>query len=179
MKLKSLLRNHNFQEGIFFLLVSGGLMGYSLDSYNNSFNKAWSQSPSLFPLMISLLVAVFAIILIVQGVRERCAPDSPIKGQIVPVLVVLGLTLLYYLALSKIKLPYMAVNVSVTTLTASASTFSLILTLSTFEVATFVFLLVLMFYLGVRSKPVLIAVPLGTTVFLSIIFRSMLHVLLP
>ena len=37
----------------------------------------------------------------------------------------------------------------------------------------------LMLYLGVRNRKVLASVPLATTVFLSILFRTMLRVLLP
>ena len=65
-------------------------------------------------------------------------------------------------------MPYLAVTV-----------FSLTLTLSTFEVATFVFLLVMMLYLGVKNRGVLAIAPLATTVFLSIMFRTLLRVLLP
>ena len=61
----------------------------------------------------------------------------------------------------------------------AATVFSLTLTLYTFEVETFAFLLVLMLYLGVRSRKVLLTVPLATTVFLSVMFRTLLRVLLP
>lgn len=166
MKQKRFL-NHALQEGIFFLLISGALLWYSLESYSSSFNKDWSQSPSLFPVVISLLLGVLSVILLVQGVREKAA-DRPSGGRLVQTLIVIGISLLYYLALSVIKMPYLAISVS-----------SLVLNLSTFEVATIVFLLGLMLYLGVRSLPVLVAVPLGTTVFLSVMFRTLLHVLLP
>ena len=89
-------------------------------------------------------------------------------GEARRVLIVLGMTLAYYLALAVIRMPYLA-----------ATVFSLTLTLSTFEVATFAFLLVLMLYLGVRSRKVLLTVPLATTVFLSVMFRTLLRVLLP
>ena len=83
-------------------------------------------------------------------------------------LIILGMALAYYLALSVINLPYMA-------LTVLGFTFSV----STFEVVTVVYLMVMMFYLGVRSKAVLILVPVCSSAVLSIIFRTMLRVLLP
>jgi len=80
----------------------------------------------------------------------------------------LGLSLAYYLALSVIDLPYLALTIG-----------SLTFALSAFEVATVVFLAAMMFYLGVRSKAVLVFVPIGASVFLSVMFRTLLRVLLP
>ena len=57
--------------------------------------------------------------------------------------------------------------------------FSLMYTFSTYEVATVVFLAAMMAFMSVRKLPILIFVPLGTTLFLSIAFRTLLHVLLP
>lgn len=167
MKQKYYL-NHAVQEGVFFLLLGGSLLFYSLDSYSKSFNKDWTQSPSLFPVVVSVLMGLLAIIVLAGGIREKNAQAAAAKGNTKQVLIILGMSLLYYLALAVIKMPYLAVTA-----------FSLTFTLSTFEVATCVFLLVLMLYLGVRSKPVLIAVPVGSTVFLSIMFRTLLRVLLP
>ena len=122
------LHNHSLQEGVFFLLMGGALLRYGLDSHSKSFNKDWTQSAYLFPVIVALLLCALAVI----------------------------------------RMPYLA-----------ATVFSLTLTLSTFEVATFAFLLVLMLYLGVRSRKVLLTVPLATTVFLSVMFRTLLRVLLP
>ena len=52
-------------------------------------------------------------------------------------------------------------------------------TFSTFEVVTVVFLIAMMIFMGVRKIPVLVFVPIGTTLFLSLAFRTFLHVLLP
>ena len=52
-------------------------------------------------------------------------------------------------------------------------------TFSTFEVVTIVFLIAMMIFMGVRKIPVLVFVPIGTTLFLSLAFRTFLHVLLP
>ena len=52
-------------------------------------------------------------------------------------------------------------------------------TFSTFEVVTVVFLIAMMVFMGVRKIPVLVFVPIGTTLFLSLAFRTFLHVLLP
>lgn len=167
MKTKCWL-NKAVQEGILFLLLSGWLIAYSLDTYRKSYIKDWTQSPSLFPLIVAVLLGILALITLVRGFREsRNEADAAGKngGR---VLVLLGMSLAYDLVLAFQKLPYMAVHV-----------FSLTLTFSVFEPATVVFLLAMMVYLGVRSKPVLIAVPLGVTLFLSVMFRTLLHVLLP
>ena len=75
---------------------------------------------------------------------------------------------IYYLALAGLKLPYITIGI-----------FSFLYTFSTFEVVTLVFLAAMMAFMGVRKIPVLVLVPVGTTLFLSIAFRTLLHVLLP
>ena len=162
------LHNHSLQEGVFFLLMGGALLRYGLDSHSKSFNKDWTQSAYLFPVIVALLLGALAVMLLVQGVRAADEKQAAWGGEARRVLVVLGMMLSYYLALAVIRMPYLA-----------ATVFSLTLTLSTFEVATFAFLLVLMLYLGVRSRKVLLTVPLATTVFLSVMFRTLLRVLLP
>lgn len=167
MKQK-ILHNHALQEGVFFLLMGGALLRYGLDCHSKSFNKDWTQSAYLFPVIVAVLLGALALMLLVQGVRHPDAQQRAAGGEGRRVLVVLGLTLAYYVALAVVRIPYLAITVS-----------SLTLMLSTFEVATFVFLLVLMLYLGVRSRKVLASVPLLTTVFLSVMFRTLLRVLLP
>jgi len=167
MKKKCVL-NNAIQEGIFFLLLSGWLLWYSLDAYGKSYIKDWAQSPSLFPVLVSGLLALFGVIILYQGLTERSAACESQTVQPLQVLIVLGMALAYYLALSVINLPYTAV-------TAFGLTFSV----STFEVVTVVYLMVMMFYLGVRNETALLLVPLCSSAMLSIIFRTMLHVLLP
>ena len=162
------LHNHSLQEGVLFLLLGGALLRYGLDSHSKSFNKDWTQSAYLFPVIVALLLGALAVMLLVQGVRAAYEKQAARGGEARRFLIVLGMTLAYYLALAVIRMPYLA-----------ATVFSLTLTLSTFEVATFAFLLVLMLYLGVRSRKVLLTVPLATTVFLSVMFRTLLRVLLP
>ena len=167
MKQKT-LKNHALQEGLLFLLLGGALLHYGLDSHSKSFNKDWTQSAYLFPVIVALLLCALAVMLLVQGVRQVNEQRRAAGGESRRVLAVLALTLLYYVALAVIRLPYLAVTV-----------FSLTLTLSTFEVATFVFLLVMMLYLGVKNRKVLAIAPLATTAFLSVMFRTLLRVLLP
>ena len=167
MKQKT-LQNYALQEGLLFLLLGGALLHYGLDSHSNSFNKDWTQSAYLFPVIVALLLCALAVMLLVQGVRQVNEQRRAAGGESRRVLAVLALTLLYYVALAVIRLPYLAVTV-----------FSLTLTLSTFEVATLAFLLVMMLYLGVKNRRVLAIAPLATTVFLSIMFRTLLRVLLP
>ena len=159
--------NHAMQEGLFLLVLGGWLLWYSLDAYQHSYIKDWAQSPSLFPVIVSCLLGLFGVIIFRQGVVEKMQEKQQ-DGQMLQVLVLLGMSLAYYFALSMIELPYMALTIG-----------SLTVALSVFEVATVVFLACMMAYLGVRSKAVLAFVPVGTSVFLSIMFRTLLRVLLP
>ena len=167
MKKKCVL-NNAIQEGIFFLLLSGWLLWYSLDAYGKSYIKDWAQSPSLFPMLISGLLALFGVIILRQGIIQQDAASGKKNVQPLQVLIILCMALAYYLALSMIDLPYMAATVC-------GLTFSV----STFEIVTVVYLMVMMFYLGVRSRLTLILVPVCSSAALSIIFRTMLRVLLP
>lgn len=159
--------NHGMQEGMLLLLLGGWLLWYSIDAYQHSYIKDWLQSPSLFPLIISCLLGLFGAIIFIQGIKEK-ETENKKSGNALQVAVLLGISLAYYIALSVIDLPYLALTVG-----------SLTLAVSIFEVATVVFLAAMMFYLGVRKKAVLVFVPIGTSVFLSIMFRTLLRVLLP
>ena len=159
--------NHAMQEGLLLLLLGGWLLEYSLDAYQHSYIKDWTQSPSLFPVIISCLMGLFGVIIFIQGLKEKGETKGK-AGNELQVAVLLGMSLAYYFALSAIDLPYLALTVG-----------SLTLALSVFEVATVVFLAAMMFYLGVRNKAVLVFVPVGASAFLSIMFRTLLRVLLP
>ena len=159
--------NHSLQEGLILLLVGGWLLWYSIDAYHHSYIKDWAQSPSLFPVIVACLLGLFGVIIFRQGIVEK-AQEKQQSGQALPVLVLIGMSLAYYFALSAIDLPYMAMTIG-----------SMTVALSVFEVATVVFLACMMLYLGVRSKAVLVFVPVGASVFLSIMFRTLLRVLLP
>ena len=159
--------NHAMQEGLLLLLLGGWLLWYSLDAYQRSYIKDWTQSPSLFPVIVACLLGLFGVIIFCQGIVEK-AQEKQQSGQALQVLVLLGMSLAYYFALSAIDLPYMAMTIG-----------SMTVALSVFEVATVVFLACMMFYLGVRNKAVLIFVPIGASAFLSIMFRTLLRVLLP
>lgn len=166
--MKKTLGNHSVQEGLLFLLAGGWLLWYSLDAHSHAFNKAWAQSPSLFPLIISALLGILSVVLITGGLREEQKAERKKGGELKDTAAILGLCILYYLALSMIRLPYMGVMIG-----------RLAFSVSVFEFATVAFLLAMMLYLKVRSVPVLLGVSLGTTVFLSVMFRTLLHVLLP
>lgn len=172
-------------EGVLFCGSGLGLLSYSLVSYGKSFNKDWAQSPYLFPLIVGLAMTVLSAWLIGEGVlagrkfaggdgREENDPQKDpagggdAKGKTGGVAAALLLCGIYYLALAELKIPYITVGI-----------FSFLYTFSTFEVATVVFLAAMMAFLGVRKLPVLLLVPFGITLFLSIAFRAMLHVLLP
>lgn len=165
---KKLYRIREVQEGVVFLLLSGMLLGNSLEAYKKSYIKDWAQSPSLFPTVIAGLLAVLAVILLIKGVRTGESEGKARGGHVMQVLAILGMSILYMAVMGAVELPYMGVTV-----------FSLTFVLSTFEIATLVFLLAMMLFMGVRSKPVLALVPPCTVVFLSVMFRTLLHVMLP
>lgn len=181
MKRKTIW-NSAIQEGILFLILGGAMLWYGLEEHSSAFIKDWSQSPYLFPVLVAVLTGALSISLLYQGLRAAQGAAEAVKtaeaaaranggilhAQTIQVLIVLGMSLLYYLALSVLKIPYITFGV-----------FAWSLTISNFEVCTLVFLVVMMLYLGVRRIPVLAAVPLCTTLFLSVAFRAMLHVLLP
>lgn len=98
------------------------------------------------------------------GLGAAVSRSKKIRG----VVIALVLCVLYYMALAFLKIPYITVGI-----------LSFQYTFSTFEVVTLVFLGAMMGYMGVRKPLILTLVPLGTTLFLSIAFRTLLHVLLP
>jgi hypothetical protein len=169
-------------EGVLFCGSGLGLLSYSLISYGKSFNKDWAQSPYLFPLLVGLAMTGLSIWLAGEGIqtmkkeavdldgrREAGNTKKPIIwGQISEVLIALVLCGIYYLLLVSLKIPYVTIGI-----------FSFMYTFSTFEIATVIFLAAMMAFMGVRKLPILLLVPLGTTLFLSIAFRTLLHVLLP
>jgi hypothetical protein len=166
MKKKCTL-NHAMQEGMLLLLLGGWLLFDSLNAYSKSYVRDWAQSPSLFPAVVSCLLGLFGVIIFCQGMTGK-AGETGKGGNALQVLVLLGMSFAYYVALSVIKLPYMALTIG-----------SLTFALSAFEVATVVFLAAVMAFLGVRSRRILILVPVGTSLFLSVMFRTLLRVLLP
>ena len=168
-----IVRNHAIQEGTLLLAVCGWLAWYCLDGYGRAFNKDWSQSPYLFPMVMAVLLGLLGLLLLGQGIRslragQKADAQASARQGVLRVGGLAVLCLAYYLGLAWIDLPYLAFSIGAVTLQ-----------LSTFEVTTFVFLVAMMLYMGVRRPAVLTLVPLGATLFLSVMFRSLLHVILP
>ena len=154
------------------------LLSYSLSSYAKGFNKSWVQSPYLFPLIVALAMIGLSLWIVGEGVtamkKEAAVPNDKKVSKAEKtekrrwVVIALILCVLYYAALAFIKVPYVTIGI-----------LSFAYTFSTFEVVTIVFLIAMMTFMGVRRIPVLVFVPIGTTLFLSLAFRTFLHVLLP
>ena len=163
-------------EGIVFCGSGLVLLSYSLSSYAKGFNKSWVQSPYLFPLIVALAMIGLSLWIVGEGVtamkKEAAVPKKVSKAEKTEkrrwVVIALILCVLYYAALAFIKVPYVTIGI-----------LSFAYTFSTFEVVTIVFLIAMMTFMGVRKIPVLVFVPIGTTLFLSLAFRTFLHVLLP
>lgn len=166
--------NRTIYEGIFFMFIAISLIIYSLISYSNSFNKDWSQSPYAFPILVAIFICVLSLSLLSQGFKQNKLTDTnkvigyAIKPNIKGVIVIITMSAIYYVALSSVSMPMITLTI-----------LSLAISFSTFEVATIIFLFAMLFYLGVRKKLVLVFVPIFITIFLSIAFRTLLHVLLP
>ena len=160
-------------EGIVFCGSGLVLLSYSLLSYAKGFNKSWAQSPYLFPLIVAIAMIGLSLWIVGEGVTamKKAAANSDDKkpekaGKTEKRRWVL--CAIYYAALAFIKIPYITIGI-----------LSFAYTFSTFEVVTVVFLIAMMIFMGVRKIPVLVFVPIGTTLFLSLAFRTFLHVLLP
>lgn len=165
-------------EGIVFCGSGLVLLSYSLSSYAKGFNKSWVQSPYLFPLIVALAMIGLSLWIVGEGVtamkKEAAVPnDKKVSKEEKTekrrwVVIALILCVLYYAALAFVNVPYVTIGI-----------LSFAYTFSTFEVVTIVFLIAMMIFMGVRKIPVLVFVPIGTTLFLSLAFRTFLHVLLP
>jgi len=99
------------------------------------------------------------------GAAQAAGKSGEKLRWVVTALIICGL---YYLALGSLHLPQVTIGI-----------LSFRYMFSTFEIVTVVFLIAMMAFMGVRKPAVLALVPLGTTLFLSIAFRTLLHVLLP
>lgn len=165
-------------EGIVFCGSGLVLLSYSLSSYAKGFNKSWAQSPYLFPLIVALAMIGLSLWIVGEGVtamkKEAAVPNDRKVSKAEKtekrrwVVIALILCVLYYAALAFINVPYVTIGI-----------LSFAYTFSTFEVVTIVFLIAMMIFMGVRKIPVLVFVSIGTTLFLSLAFRTFLHVLLP
>ena len=163
-------------EGILFCGSGILLLSYSLISYAKAFNKSWSQSPYLFPVLVGAALIGLSIWIMGQGVLAMKRVGNGItlkektdsKGKTARVLGVLVLCGLYYLALGEVSIPRVTIGI-----------LSFSITISIFEVATVIFLIAMMWFMKVRKVAVLVLVPIGTSLFLSIAFRTCLHVMLP
>ena len=163
-------------EGILFCGSGILLLSYSLISYAKAFNKSWSQSPYLFPVLVGAALIGLSIWIMGQGVLAMKRAGTGItlkektdsKGKMARVLGVLVLCGLYYLVLGEVSIPRVTIGI-----------LSFSITISIFEVATVIFLIAMMWFMKVRKVAVLVLVPIGTSLFLSIAFRTCLHVMLP
>ena len=165
-------------EGIVFCGSGLVLLSYSLSSYAKGFNKSWAQSPYLFPLIVAIAMIGLSLWIVGEGVtamkKEAAVPNDRKVSKAEKtekrrwVVIALILCVLYYAALAFINVPYVTIGI-----------LSFAYTFSTFEVVTIVFLIAMMIFMCVRKITVLVFVPIGTTLFLSLAFRTFLHVLLP
>ena len=118
-----LIRNHALQEAVLLLALCAVLVWYSLSGYAAAFNKDWSQSPFLFPIILGGLFGMLGLITLIgglcRGLEERSNKKPISRRGVLRVLAVLGFSLAYYAVLALVKLPYMALSLGGLTLQLS------------------------------------------------------------
>lgn len=166
--------NKIIYEGCFFMIIGVSLIIYSLISYSRAFNKDWSQSPYAFPILVAIFICILSISLLIEGIKKYKESEGnnnfnkSVKPNAKGVIVILFMSAVYYMTLAAVKIPMITLTI-----------LSLSISFSTFELATIIFLFALLYYLKVKKIMLLVFVPIFTTIFLSIAFRTLLHVLLP
>lgn len=170
--------NSLITEGILFCGSGLWLLSYSVSSYRAAFNKDWTQSPFLFPLIVAAALIGLSLSLLIKGIMElhksaaekaeAAVQKSVDTKAVLRIAGILAFCILYYFALKTVRLPAVTFGI-----------FDFFFTVSNFEILTFVFLLANMLFLGVRKWYILLFVPMGTVLFFCIAFRTLLHVLLP
>lgn len=155
MNYNGLIKNKNFQDGLFFIICAVALLGYSLVSYSNDFTKAWSQSPYLFPVIVAIILFVLGAVLLKQGCggaeKASSSPAEDTTSDPKSALITLALVVAYFLLL-----PFAG-----------------------FLFATIPFLAMFIFFLGERKPLVLAFVSVGVSVVLYLLFSVLLNVQLP
>ena len=162
--------------GILTMLMFGTIYAWSIFIPPLEAEFGWTRSQT--SLVFSVAMIGLSLWIVGEGVtamkKAAANPDDkkPEKAGKTEkrrwVVIALILCAIYYAALAFIKIPYITIGI-----------LSFAYTFSTFEVVTVVFLIAMMVFMGVRKIPVLVFVPIGTTLFLSLAFRTFLHVLLP
>ena len=96
-----MLSSKKLKDGIFFFVLGIALAVYSVVGYNHSFNKDISQSPYLFPFVISVFFVILSCSLMYQGIKLTMPEESDTTKSFdfKSVIVVLVLSVLYYLFL--------------------------------------------------------------------------------
>ena len=145
------LRRRSVQDGLFVLAAGIALLIYSLYEMTHARVKAsWIMSPYLFPSVLGGLGTLLGMILL-TGALRKAREDAPAPVRMRDMLVILGLSVLYNLALTPLG----------------------------FIAATLLYLLVACALFGVRRPQVLLPVSILTPLALYLIFKIGLGVRLP
>lgn len=136
-------------EGILLFLISAFFIKESFKLHNN---QSWTLSPALFPIIITVLIFLFSIALIVQGmknkeeVQERKRLENG-RG----FLLVLFISIMYLIILPKLH----------------------------FLMASIIYLFLFLFILGERKWWLLLSISVITPVLIQYLFGNLLDVFLP
>ena len=161
-------------EGIVFCGSGLVLLSYSLHPTQRDLTRAGRSPRYLFPLIVALAMIGLSLWIVGEGVTamkkkkprfrmtRRCQKQKNRKAALGrdradPLCALLCSTCFYKSSVCDHR------------------NFIFAYTFSTFEVVTIVFLITMMIFMGVRKIPVLVFVPIGTTLFLSLAFRTFLR----
>lgn len=138
--------NKNLIEAIFLMLMSSFFIGESLKLRGS---ESLALSPALFPLIITGSLLIFSIILAIRALAIK--EEERVTGDIKPVLLVILISFIYILILSRVH----------------------------FIISSILYLLALLTILGERRWKVFLPISIITPVLIFFIFTNLLDVLLP
>lgn len=154
--MKSKRINKNLIEAIVLILISSFFIR---ESWKLRGAETLALSPALFPLIITVSLLVFSIILTVQAIRIKKTEDKTIDGNIIhgeesdikSVVLFIGISFIYLLILSRVH----------------------------FILSSILYLLSILLILGERRWKVFLPLAIITPVLIFFIFTNLLDVLLP
>ena len=152
MKLQrsSITNRAAFFEGCLILLAGAALGWHALNRHAQLARVDWALSPYLFPLLVSMGLFILGILLMQEGMKpQHQSTKQPLHWP--TVVMTIGCALCYFLLM-----PFLG-----------------------FALATALFLLAMLLFLGERRVLMLILLPLVFSAVLYTLFGKLLHVMLP
>jgi len=140
------MKNNEAIEGIILFILSVFLVGESFKLDNKG---EWALSPALFPLIITIAISIFSILLIIKSIRN--ADTSNKKGKVKQVIGILLLSPIYLVLLPRVH----------------------------FVPASIFYLGFFLFIMGERKLKLIILISVITPIAIQYVFGNLLNVYLP